>query len=190
MRNTKGMSEVVTTVIFVSLALIAIGIVWVVINGLIQKGASDVTSSSDCLKIDVTPTAASCVGTICSVTLNRKAGGPEIAGVKIVFKDASGNSGTVITESAEPNLDYLEPLATKVLTDLTSGTDSLPTKVEVSAYVLDAEGAESICTQVRSFNVASEPECAVATQAVDCDDGVPTTTDTCNTEGLCVNTAA
>ena len=39
MKNTKGMSEVVTTVIFVSLALIAIGIVWVVINGLIQKGA-------------------------------------------------------------------------------------------------------------------------------------------------------
>ncbi len=191
MKNNKGMSEVVTTVIFVALALIAIGIVWAVIQGLVQRGASDVTSTEDCLKIDVSPIAASCTGLDCSISLSRKSGGDAIKGVKIVFKDASGASGTVI--------DYpqnIEALGTVVLdsTDIAElgavGTTGLPTKVDINSYILDTSGNEFICSQTNTFTVSGVAECTVATQATDCDDTNPATTDTCNAQGLCVNTAA
>ncbi len=155
MKNTKGMSEVVTTVIFVSLALIAIGIVWAVINGVVQRGSADVTSTETCLKFDVSPTAATCVVNDCSVTLYRKSGGADIKGVKIVFKDATGASGDVI--------DYplnIEALKTVVLDKTTVPaladvkTTGAPTSVDVNAYVLDASGNEYICTQTKSFNIA------------------------------------
>ncbi len=154
------MSEIVTTVIFVSLALIVIGIVWAVISGLIQRDSSDVASNEACLKVDIIPTAANCAENICSVTLHRKAGGRVIDGVKITFKDATGNSGSVITKKIN-----LEPLATKTLTDIDSGTTGSVSKVEISAYILDSNGDEYICSQPKTFSVrVSEciPDCSCA----------------------------
>jgi len=168
MRNTKGMSEVVTTVIFVSLALIAIGIVWAVINGVIQKGASDVTSSGDCLKFDISPTAASCVGvdtsvpvdgTIdaydCSATLYRKSGGADINGVKMVFRDATGASGNVIGYAS--NIEALKTVVlskTNVAALANVGTTAAPTSLDVNVYILDASGNEVICSKTTSFTIA------------------------------------
>jgi len=156
--NLRGMSAVITTVIFVSLALIAIGIVWVVISNLISNNSSSVSSNEACLKLDISSTSAKCVEKVCSVTLKRKAGGGVIDGVKIAFKDTNGASGDIITEKFN-----FEPLTTKTLTNLSSGTTGLASKVEISAYILDKSGKEFICPSTKSFSVSSSncvPNCA------------------------------
>lgn len=159
--NKKGLSEVVTTVIFVSLALIAIGIVWAVINGLVQRGASDVATTEKCLKINIDPTSASCVagstltppvpGFVCSVTLNRKAGGDAIEGVKLVFKDAEGISGTTVAQY----IGDIEPLTSQIADTLNTDLTTTPKTVEISPFLKDEQGNEVVCSQVKSFTIAS-----------------------------------
>lgn len=145
MKNTKGLSQVVTTVIFISLALIAIGIVWAVISNLINQGASGAEAQAKCLSVDVKATAVtgnSTAGYL--VTLRRSAGGDEIAGVKMVI--FAGTSAGELVDSADLTtaINNIEPLAT-VTTEAIDGPDDAD-KIEVTPYVTDDAGNDVACT--------------------------------------------
>ncbi|MFC1710940.1 archaellin/type IV pilin N-terminal domain-containing protein, partial [Nanoarchaeota archaeon] len=92
-KNSKAMSQIVTTVILVVLVLVAIAIVWAVINNLVGGGAEEVDLGAKCLSVDVAATAViSTTGTSYNVTLQRGAGGDPIGGVKLVFFSDTENS--------------------------------------------------------------------------------------------------
>ena len=80
MNNKRGLSEVITTLIFILLAIIAIGIVWYIFNNLSNQTQGQINSNSQCIGLDIRPIGIT--GTDVQVT--RGAGtATEIAGVKI-----------------------------------------------------------------------------------------------------------
>lgn len=145
-KNKKGLSIVVTTLIIILLVLVAIGIVWLVVRNVVEQGTGQIDVSTRCLEIDVRATAVSCVGdpAVCNVTLTRKSGGDDIGGVKLVFKDATGTTSSVLDVSGD-----IVALATKVEESVASGLTT-PNEIEVTVY-LTLEGEEKLCSQTNSF---------------------------------------
>ena len=144
-KNKKGLSAVVTTLIIILLVLVAIGIVWVVVRNIVEEGTSEVAIKVKCLDVDVRAIAVNCTDpAACSVTVKRNAGGEEIAGVKLVFYEGA-TGGNVVS--------YDQPIVALATTTIT-GTDSgltTPDKVEVTAYFKNDAGEEQICGQSNSF---------------------------------------
>lgn len=145
-RNHKGISDIIITVIMVGLVLVAIGVVWFVINNLIGQGTKNIATTEKCLNILVEATSANCANPAsCTVVLERTGTGTDpIAGVKLVFKNASA-SGPVIDSSGN-----IELLAGKTIT--VNNTISAPNQIGVTVYFKDNAGKEDFCTQTNVFN--------------------------------------
>ena len=149
--NKKGLSTVVTTLIVILLVLVAIAIIWIVIRGVIESGATQIDIRSKCLGADVRvvqPTGCAS-NLVCSVTIQRKSGtyNDAIGGVKLVF------SKNAYTGNAIDSLGDLAVLATKATGNVNpagpAGTNfvSVPTKVDVFVYFTGENNEEVICPE-------------------------------------------
>jgi len=146
-KNKKGLSAIVITVILVALVLVAVAIVWAVVRDLIGGGVEDIELSAKCLNIDIEATAVDCtIPASCSITLTRTGtNSDEIAGVKLVFGNDTVVS-SVITEEGN-----IEALAGKTITGLSSEIAN-PNEVGVTVYFENSLGEEDICQKTITTN--------------------------------------
>lgn len=86
------MSAVVTTLIIILLAIVAIGIVWVVVKNILDKGSEEITLTG--LTLDLEITKASVEGDTLSVTVKRNPGDGNLVGINFVFSD--GDNSVVV----------------------------------------------------------------------------------------------
>jgi len=71
LNNKKGVSEAVMTVIMIVLILVAIGVIWLVVQGVLSRGSSTADYSTKCLGIAIVPTGLD--ATTKTVTVEREA---------------------------------------------------------------------------------------------------------------------
>ena len=140
MRYKKGISGVVTVLIIVLLALVAAGVVWVVIQGTVEEAGGEVTGKAACLGINLNiKSAGDCPsGSIsCNVVVERRSGGDAINGVRVIVTDdvsiLSGD-GTA-----------MEVLETATIAATGGALTNNATTAKVSALVDDGEGGNIIC---------------------------------------------
>ena len=164
--NKRGLSTVVTTLIIILLVLVAIGIIWIVVRGVIETGTETADYAVKCLAVDVRANAVSCClynGTACNasatfsycnVTLERKAGGDPIGGVKMVFHNTTTADSSAVLDSVDlgiPNgIDPLTVETTDFINTTLTGTD----KLVVTVYFLDESGEDQICSTQNPFSFA------------------------------------
>jgi len=145
MKNKRGLSAIVATLIIILLVLVAVGIIWVVVRNLIQEGVEQIDISTKCLAIDLRAESVELTtGETESydVTL-RLAGGETIDGVKITLFNETTNSGV---------LDFgetMSPLDIKTKTIVAGITDA--NRLEYTVYFLDDSGNEAFCSQTTPF---------------------------------------
>lgn len=143
MENKKAMSDVVTTLIIILLAIVAIGIIWMVVKNILEGSAEQVDLGSKCKDVELQATKLENTtddGTSYKLTISRTGAGEEIGGVKVVFFNDTANSEV---------LDFgevISPLetATKTLT-LTSKVIGA-NKVEMTAFFVSDLGEEQLCS--------------------------------------------
>lgn len=152
MKNTKGLSTIVATLIIILLVLVAVGIIWVVVRNVIEGGASQIQGSNDCLSVEVRPTKALCNpsgggndGT-CNITYTRSEGGDEIGGIKLVITNDDGDTNYIHDVSGNIN-----PLATQTESLIVSGITNA-SLVEARVYFLDDSGNEILCATSGELN--------------------------------------
>ena len=127
--NKRGLSDVVTTVIIIALSLVAVGIVWVVVNNLISDNTSSISSSADCLETNFEIVSTSTSGTTLSVVAKRIGGNSEIGG----FRVYAYNSTSTVTQLKSGTLMIGEQKSTDLII-------VNPNKVSVVPYfVVDGE---------------------------------------------------
>ena len=141
-KDKRALSEVVTTLIIILLVLVAIGIVWVVVNSVLQSGTQQLDISAKCLAVDlqfvsIDETAAG----VYSVTLKRTDSGDDLDGVKIVLFNAASNSPVVEFGKAVTSLETVTSTVT------TSPVLTGAIKMEYSPYFLDDSGNAQACPQ-------------------------------------------
>src|SRR4030042_3040850 len=96
MRNKKAMSEIVTTVIMVVLALVAVAVIWGIINNLISEKGAQISIGQKCLAVALSIESVSgCTADGCTVIVKRAAGGEAFTGVKVVLKSPTEASKVI-----------------------------------------------------------------------------------------------
>ena len=152
--NKKGLSAIVTTMLIVLLVLVAVGIVWAVVSGLLQSGTGEIEIGAKCLNVDVKATSVDCTApAACIVVVERTGSSSEaIGGIMVVIKDSAAGIGTDVED--EP--DNMLPLATKSLLNTIDTTTPVllanPDLVEVTVYFDDSSGIAHLCPQPSSFS--------------------------------------
>lgn len=153
MRNKKGLSDVVTTLIIVLLVLAAIGIIWNPIKSLLT-GSTDKFDQTKCLEFGLTAKTVKYyadVNTNYRVTLQRSAGGgSELIGAKVLL--FAGDSA--IDVQTTPN--DLGPLGVKGYDINGTGLVSAD-KIQVTPYYISEDtGEEVICSTSTEFKFSPQ----------------------------------
>ena len=130
MKNKKGLSDVIATVLIVLLALAAIAIVWSFVSPALRNTGASIGASQKCLEADVKPTA--CSVTSDTVTLQYLKG--DVVNVVSILSRTDGSTAVNQTDKGEL-------LSTKTISVAVATGD----KVKASATVLDSNGASVTC---------------------------------------------
>ncbi len=84
-KNSKGLSEVVTTLIIILLVLVAIGVVWFVVNNILSSGSEQ--AGIEQFSIDINFIRASVNGDDVTLMVKRAAGKGNLSGMKFILSD-------------------------------------------------------------------------------------------------------
>lgn len=152
-KNKRGISGIIVALIMILLALVATGVIWVVIRNVTETSTGNIDLGEKCLAAEVSATkVVNSSLTDYTVTLKRAAGGEAIGGVKITLTNATGTTSYVYTSAGN-----IAELATKT-TGTIDTTDGATTaglinanKAEVTVYFVDDSGVEQICSQGRDY---------------------------------------
>jgi len=151
LKNKKGLSTVITTLLIVLLVLVAIGIIWVVVSNLVEKGTEQTQLTTNCLEADLQITyvavgTTTLYGSYLNATIQRSSGESnlEIPGFKLLFYYEGGENFVM---DIEGNLGPLETNKVTV-TESNAPTEMNPIivkKIEVAPFFLDSKGLQYIC---------------------------------------------
>jgi len=139
--NKKGISGVIVVMILIAIAIVAIGIVWFTVNNLLNKQVEGISSSSDCLGVllDIKSVGNCSSGsTSCNVTVERKSGGEDIDGVRVIVSDGSSTLSGDYTGS-------LGPLEMTTISATGSALDGDATTAKVAALINSDSGETYVC---------------------------------------------
>jgi len=142
LKDKKGISAIVMTIIMVGLVLVAVGIVWAVVLNILEGQEEQLAVSEKCLGIVIEPTNMVCGDGKCNVTLERATGssGDTIDGVEVTVNNGADTNSSISGGDI-------------AVTKTVSVTDTLPTATEASVriYFDDAEGNPQYCSQIASY---------------------------------------
>ena len=135
--NKKGISMIVSTMIIILLVIVAVGIIWFAARGVFEGGSEQLSLSSKCLAVDLKASGSCDAAGICTVALERRAGGENFAGFKVVVENSTSNNIT----------DYVGNIAAlEKSIDAGFATGVLDaTKMDIIVYFTDDAGAEQLC---------------------------------------------
>ena len=90
-QNKKGLSEAVMTVIMIALVLVAVGVIWVVVQNILAKSATNIDYNQRCLGITIEPTSFDVATN--TVTVERTTGstGDPINGFEVTLSSATAS---------------------------------------------------------------------------------------------------
>lgn len=146
----RGLSQAVTAIIFVLLALVAVGLVWVLFKGIYDDTTEDVDADVFTVKMRIVPGSVSVDAVRRSATLvvERLPGSGDLAGYSIVIEDEAGR--TYPQRFTKP-LEELQSTEVEV-----SYSDSELTKIKgITLYPLfiNKAGEEKTGSALDSFEV-------------------------------------
>lgn len=93
MENRKGLSDVVTTVIIVALSLVAITVVWVVVQQLITSNTDSAKNQQTCLESRFEVTGVNSAGKV-TVSAKRLSGSTVLTGVNLFAYNATSSANS------------------------------------------------------------------------------------------------
>ena len=138
----RGLSEVITTLIFILLAIIAIGIVWYVFNNIVNQNESQISLGKVTNTAQINDAKVGILESQIKITNN---GRDKMTGVKIFLSD-----GTNTNETNYPlNLGQYE--STTITIPLTSGFQ--PTSATVTPVYGNIEGQTAIKDLTQDYSI-------------------------------------
>jgi hypothetical protein len=156
MKNKKGMSDIVVTLIIIVLSLVAVGVVWQVVNGLIKSGTSSAELNAKCLGVNLEVTKANCSsGTTnkrCDVQVMRTGSTADaLTGTKLVFRNETSGISSTSALDKQGDIPVAVGQRVHVADTLVANANGI-SKVEVTPYFTDGSGNIQMCSQTASFN--------------------------------------
>ncbi|HPD81743.1 MAG TPA: hypothetical protein PK357_01445 [Candidatus Pacearchaeota archaeon] len=166
MKNKKGLSTIVATLIIILLVLVAVGIIWVVVRNVIMTNTGQVDIGTKCILSQVVAKQVTAVtygdpavptNTTYRVTLERTAGDDQIGGVSLVFTDATEqNTFIVKINSADVSNGFSRlGIVTKEVEVPANAFIGNATKIGVVIFYDDEDGVDVLCSSMNSLQFAA-----------------------------------
>lgn len=138
--SKRALSTVVTTLILILLVLVAIGIIWVVVSNLIEAGADQIDIGRITVDLEIQSVEYTATGV--DTTIERNMGAGELAGIKIIYEGADGES-PVTQELTTADAQLQEGGTGTFDFDFTTGGLSYISKVSVAPIFETQSGSTS-----------------------------------------------
>ena len=146
MRNDKrGLSTVVTTLIIILLVIVAIGIIWVVVRGLLDKNTGSIDIQQKCLGATLEVISVSYDVPTGYHLIVKNSGTQVIDGFKYVY-----SSSTIIgdlLDSKDKSVTNIQPLTSTLdIIGFAGGSiGGTANKVEITPYFIGNNGVAQYC---------------------------------------------
>jgi hypothetical protein len=160
----RGLSTIVVTLIIILVSLVAVGIVWVVVQNVLKSGTKDVGFGKFTINLDIVR-AYEQAGNI-SVNVKRLAGSGELVKIKFILSDGT-NSETITQDS---NIGEMEDE-----TFFIHPAELAPSRVaSISvAPVFNSNGAESVGEIADTYNIISGGNAPAGSEGTGGEDCIP-----------------
>ena len=159
LKNQKGLSAIVSTLIIILIVLVAAGIIWVVVKGIVQEGAEGIELGKFTLDLEIKRAQIE-NGDVTVVVVRRNPGEGNYVGMNFIFSD--GTDSEIIRE--DTILEELEEQTfTFTLTEIS--TANLET-ISVAPIFELSSGKESAGDVADSFEVTEEMRAGITGGAV------------------------
>ena len=159
--NKKGLSNVITTLILIVVALVAVGIVWVVVNNIISEGSEQISLGAFTISLEIKNAQINADNSV-SLNVERNAGRGDIAKIKFIFENET-DSNIVEKEIALQELEKRNFVFTSSEISVIN-----PTKVSIAPVFKSESGKESVGNIADSFELRK----SVSDTGVVCGDGL------------------
>ena len=153
-KNKKGVSEIVVTIIIILLAIVVFAIVSVVVRGTVTKGAENIELAANCLDVEmhavkiVNGTMSGGKPIFYNVTVSRSSSGKELDGVKLIIEDVANSKSA----SSSDLIGKIKPLD-KVHRTI-NYADFIPTQVTVVPFFMKKSGEIYYCENTQIDKIA------------------------------------
>lgn len=173
MKNKRGLSTVVTTLIIILLVLVSVGIIWGVVNNLLQKQKEEISTEKFTLDLQVKKFQIVNATTV-SLNVKRKIGEGELSGVKFVFSDGLNSE---IFDDENPIEELGERPYTFTLATLNANEI---TTISVAPLIATESGEFVAGNVAYEYNVAEEGSIGGGGSGTVCGDSVVNGTEVCD----------
>ena len=150
LKDKRGLSAIVLTVIMVGLVLVAVGIVWVVVSGILTTQTEALDYENMCLGLSFDVSTPTCDAGTCSMVIERglASKGDPIDGIAITLSDE--------TESMDEEIVEDNIAATKTVS-MDSVTLAGSIKASMRIYFEKEDGTKHYCSQIFESEAAEAP---------------------------------
>jgi len=148
-KNQKGLSAIVATLIIILLVLVAVGIIWVVVRSIVQEGAERIELGRFTLDLEIKSVQ---IGDddVTVIVVKRNPGEGNFIGMNFIFSDGTNTEiireNTTLEETEEKSFTF-------ILTEIS--IDDLKTVSVIPIFELSS-GKESAGDIVDSFDISEE----------------------------------
>lgn len=148
MKNKKGLSAIVATLIIILLAIVAFAIISVVIRNTVTKGAENIELGQKCLEVEMHATKIVYLdGARFNITFSRSISGETIDGIKVVLINAD-DTDSISHEMGDDVLGDIESQSvfTETITFTNVPENFVPAKVQVVPFFMKKSGELFYCS--------------------------------------------
>jgi len=140
--NKRGLSGIVTTILLIMLILISLGVIWTVVNNLLQKSSEKISTDSFALDLEIVSAKINFSSGMATVKVKRNGGTGDIIGIKFLVEDDLGS------DVFEKRFSSFEPLEQRTFNlDLTQSeflTLLKIHKISIASIYLSETGATEL----------------------------------------------
>jgi len=158
-KNQKGLSAVVTTLIVILLVLVAVGIMWVVVKGIVEEGAEHIELGKFTLGLEIKRVHIE-DNDVTVVVVKRNPGQGNFIGMNFIFSNGTNTEiireNTTLEETEEKSFNF-------TLTEIS--TENLET-ISVAPIFELSSGKESTGNIADSFEVTEEMKAGITGDVV------------------------
>lgn len=145
--SKKALSEIVATLIIILITLVAVGIIWVVINGILKTGTQQIANSQSNVDLQITKVQVAGDNITVTVYVKRNAGTGNFVGMDFVF--SNGTNTEIIRQNGT-----LNQLEQKSFSFKLSSINLSTLKTVSVAPIFQSGGTESVGDTTSTFDVS------------------------------------
>lgn len=147
MKNNKGVSTIIATILMILFVLIAAGVVWVIIQNILSDQTEEISTGLERITLTIVGSSVNITSSEVSLVINRDIGKGKLTKVKIILYNEDGES---YAEDAEAST--LTELGSKKFSISTGGLTNI-NKISVAPIVESSSGKETLKGIVNTYRI-------------------------------------